>query len=136
VDARTGDTVSPILETWALAIAREDFSGPDSGAAAFFIGQDAPIEYRGTLPVWQIQFHDPGNSRIYVHALTGKVVARRNDIWRLYDFLWSLHIMDYRTREDFNHPLLIGAALAAFCLCLTGLVLVALRFWPRGARRT
>jgi hypothetical protein len=41
----------------------------------------------------------------------------RSDIWRLYDFFWMLHIMDYETLDDFNHPLLI--AIAAFSLFIT-----------------
>jgi len=87
-----------------------------------------PIEYRGPLPVWQVQFNDPEGLRIYVSPTTGKVAARRTNTWRVYDFLWSLHIMDYREREDFNHPLLIAFAAGLLVLTLTGAVLLWRRF--------
>ena len=52
------------------------------------------------------------------------MIARRNDVWRLYDFFWMLHIMDYRERSNFNHPLVIAASAGAVLLTLTGLVLL------------
>lgn len=34
------------------------------------------------------------------------------DRWRVFDFLWMLHIIDFDSRDDFNHPLLqIASAL-------------------------
>jgi len=35
-----------------------------------------------------------------------------------------LHIMDYRNRIDFNHPLLVGAAILAISLTISGVVLI------------
>jgi uncharacterized iron-regulated membrane protein len=75
-----------------------------------------------------VQFNDPEGLRIYVSPTTGKVVARRTNTWRVYDFLWSLHIMDYREHEDFNHPLLIACAAGLLVLALTGCVLLWRRF--------
>ena len=55
---------------------------------------------------------------------TGELLARRTARWRLFDFLWMLHIMDYDAREDFNHPLLQAAAILGFLVALSGVV-----FW-------
>ena len=61
----------------------------------------------------EVAFNDPGETHIYVEPLTGKVAARRSNLWRTYDFLWSLHIMDYSARENFNHwPIVLVAALS------------------------
>jgi hypothetical protein len=68
-----------------------------------------------------------------VSAQNGQVVARRTDIWRLYDFFWMLHIMDYRGRVDFNHPLLIGASALALVLAATGCWLLFYRIRVRGS---
>jgi len=87
-----------------------------------------PIEYRGDLPVWQFSFDDPDSTNIYVSPLSGKVVARRSSTWRVYDFLWSLHIMDYRDREDFNNWLVVMSAAVALILTISGMVILVYRF--------
>jgi hypothetical protein len=39
---------------------------------------------------------------VFVAVDTGKITAVRTGTWRLYDFFWSLHIMDWKNHEDFN----------------------------------
>jgi uncharacterized iron-regulated membrane protein len=101
---------------------------------------EAPLEYRGKpTPAWRLELADERNTRIYVDATTGKVTARRNDLWRWFDFFWALHIMDYGEREDFNHPLLIGFAALGLLTVVSGGLLWALRVGRRlrhGDRRT
>jgi len=63
-----------------------------------------------------------------VSPLSGKVVARRSATWRVYDFLWSLHIMDYRDRDDFNNWLVVIAAAVALAMTVSGMVILAYRF--------
>lgn len=62
--------------------------------------------------------------RIYVDAGTGEVLALRSRLWRAFDFMWGLHIMDLQGREDTHHPLLIGFAGLAFLGTLLGTVLL------------
>jgi uncharacterized iron-regulated membrane protein len=131
VDAQTGAMLSPLSAATALAIAQQDFEGQGAAQGVKLISTDPPIEYRASLPVWHVRFADTENTRVYVSPLTGKVVARRTDTWRVYDFLWSLHIMDYRGRDDFNHPLVVIASVLALILSVTGLWIVVVRFWPR-----
>jgi uncharacterized iron-regulated membrane protein len=98
------------------------------------VERDPHVEYRDKpLPVWRVHLGDDAGTIVYVDAITGEVTARRNDVWRVYDFLWSLHIMDYRTRDDFHHPLLIGAASLGILTVLTGSILWVTRFlrWRR-----
>ena len=90
--------------------------------------EEAPdnLELRGrALPVWRVTFSEPENLRLYLDPWTGEVVARRTDRWRLFDFLWMLHIMDFDTRDDFNHPLLQVAAFSGLGVALGGLLLWA-----------
>ncbi len=56
----------------------------------------------------------------------------RTDRWRLFDLMWGLHFMDWRAREDFNHPLLVGAALLGTLAAACGIILRVLR---QGTRR-
>lgn len=77
--------------------------------------------------MWQVRFDDGRDTTLYVSERNGQVVARRTDIWRLYDFFWMLHIMDYRERVDFNHPLLVAASAVALALAATGIWLLFYR---------
>ena len=134
VEADSGVVLSPLDAAAAQRIAAADYSGKGGVQSAMLLTAEPPIEYRGPLPVWQVQFNDPEGLRLYVSPTTGKVVARRTNTWRVYDFLWSLHIMDYREHEDFNHPLLMAFAAGLLVLTLTGCVLLWRRFVS--ARRT
>lgn len=135
LDARSGALVSPVTESYAIEIAVADFAGAGRVTKATLITEKPPIEFRGDLPVWQISFDDPDETNLYVSAATGRVVARRSATWRIYDFLWSLHIMDYSERDNFNNPLVIAAAAIAFVLAVSGVVMLYLRFSPSVIRR-
>ena len=90
-----------------------------------------PQEYRGETPVWRIDFNDRRHTRLYISPDTGEVRARRNDVWRLYDFFRMLHIMDYEDREDFNNPLLMTASAAALVFALSGIAIFVMRLARR-----
>ncbi|MFP4003021.1 MAG: PepSY domain-containing protein, partial [Alphaproteobacteria bacterium] len=125
-DAVTGERLDPLPEDTARALAARDFGG-EGGIASAELLKERPAEYRAGLPVWQVQFTDELNTRIYVSAATGEVTARRNAIWRLFDFFWMLHIMDYDDRTNFNNPLIKTASATGFVFALSGLALVILR---------
>ncbi len=125
VDALTGERLSPVSETDARAVALADFAGDGELTSAMLL-EEGNVEYRGAVPVWRFDFADDDETHLYVSPQTGRIVARRNGTWRLYDFFWMLHIMDYQDRENFNHPLLVTAAITAFAMVLMG---IALLFW-------
>ncbi|PQA85624.1 PepSY domain-containing protein [Hyphococcus luteus] len=125
-DASSGDRLTPLSEKDARRVARRDYVGEgeiDRAALVSF----PPQEYRGETPVWRIDFDDKRHTRLYISPDTGEVRARRNDIWRLYDFFWMLHIMDYEDRKDFNNPLIMTASAAGLVFALSGIVIVILR---------
>ncbi len=81
-------------------------------------------EYRGgPLPAWRVDFDDGRATRVYVAAADGAVVRHRNRSWRIFDFLWMLHTMDYRGRDDIDNPLLRTAAIFAVLTLLAGYLL-------------
>ena len=92
----------------------------------------------GALPAWRVDFDDGANRSLYVAADTGAVTARRSTLWRVYDFLWGLHIMDWRGHENFNSPLLIVATILALIVTIAGIVLLPSRLgltaWLRRRR--
>lgn len=83
------------------------------------------------LPIWRVDFADEQNSSFYVSGSTGVLLERRNDTWRVWDFFWMLHIMDYTERASFNHPLIWLFGFAAVWLATTGFWLLFRTGWRR-----
>lgn len=75
-------------------------------------------------PVWQVVFDDWLDSTFYLHPKTGQLLRVRSDMWRLFDFVWMLHIMDYETRSNINNPMLILFAASGLIFALSGIVLL------------
>jgi len=134
VDARSC-AAAPVARAEAEWTARRDIPGEPAVRSSERI-EAAGVEYRGKpLPAWRVALSDPAGTVVYVDARTGDVTARRNDLWRAYDFLWSLHIMSYGTREGFNHPLIIAAASLAVLTVASGMALWVVRLARRLRRR-
>ncbi len=105
--AVTGERLSPISEATAIALAEADFAPAVPVLNALLVEEVSPgEEYRGPLPAWRVNFDNWKKSALYVSANEGWVVSRRSTIWRAFDFLWMLHIMDYKERDNFNNWLI------------------------------
>ena len=64
-------------------------------------------EYREKpLPAFAVSFDGDVNTTVYVSAELGTVQTYRNNRWRVFDFLWMLHVMDYQNRDNINNWLL------------------------------
>ncbi len=119
VNAADGSVIV-IEKDEAGQLARQDFSG--DGEIISIEGGVAPdMETRGRHGAyWRVNFSDPANTSIYICAATGEILERRNGYWRVRDFFWMLHIMDYSGRENFNNVLVIIVALVAIWLGISG----------------
>jgi len=122
-DLTTSRPLSPLPMTVAARIAEADHEGDIRASRVERVTANS-LEYRGALPAWRVDFEDGAGRAIYVAADTGTVTARRSTLWRVYDFLWGLHIMDWRGHEDFNSPLLIAATVLALVVTVAGTVLL------------
>ena len=130
LDAATGREAS-IDAASAERIARADQEGRPAALAVIRV-EEAPLEYRGRpLPAWRVDLDDGRGTRVYVDAAAGAVTARRSGLWRLYDFLWGLHIMDWGGRERFDSAWLVAFAALGLATALTG----AVTWVARAARR-
>lgn len=126
IDLAGPRVLSPLDRDAAIAIARAYVLSPPEIREARLVTAASP-EYRAALPAWRIAFEDKEGLAVYVAADTGRVTARRSDLWRLYDALWALHIMDYRDHENFNSGLLIVASLSSLIVVLAGFILFPFR---------
>ena len=135
-DPNCGALLSPLSSASAQAIARHAWTGPPTTIATTRLIEDAVgTEFRGPFPAWQITYGDEDNTRVYIDASSGSVLAARSDTWRLFDFIWGLHIMDLQTREDTHHPILILFAILAVIGSLLGCILLFRRRKPRTVAR-
>lgn len=125
-DAATGELLPPVnaADASALAIsARSDDAAIQS--VDKFTADKTPLDLRRDRPSWQVAFED--DARFYIDADTGELLAVRTKFWRVFDFMWGLHIMDLQTREDTNHPILIGSAAIALLGSILGFVMLFTR---------
>lgn len=122
-DAETGEKLAPLTQEEAMTIATNNTRQPIKSAT--WIGLAGPgTEYRGgELPAWKIELEGEDSANLWIGASSGQINAVRTDKWRIYDFLWSLHIMDYRGRENFNSWLLRAFALLGLISILSGIAL-------------
>lgn len=133
-DVASGRRLSPISVSLAVKIARADYAGTGRVAGARLIDAQV-IEYRGVLPAWRVDFDDGRDTAIYVSADSGKVTARRTKLWRIYDFFWALHIMDWKGRTDFNTWWLWLATAAALVAAIAGMMMLPRSFGLLRKRR-
>lgn len=124
-NASTLQRISPLNAEQASTIARLHVTLTSAPIGATLITEETS-EYRGVLPAWRVQFPDGGLS-VYVAQHTGAITARRSDLWRVYDTLWALHIMDWENHEDFNHPLIIIVTAITVLSVIAGIMLIPYR---------
>ena len=125
IDANTGERLSPLNEESAIRIASDHYAGEGEISRVESIASDPPGEIRFmSLPVWRVDFDDVWNSSFYIDPNSGRFRTRRHTLWRIFDFLWMLHIMDYDEREDANNILLRGFSIVGVLLGMTGIWLL------------
>ncbi len=127
VNANTGMIRPPLNQTEASDFAKQIFKPNDAIESVEYITKDNiqdHYQYRGgVLPAWAISFKHPSNSVVYISAEKGTFEKIRNKQWRLYDFLWMVHIMDYNTRDNLNNWLLRGFSILGLITVLSGFTL-------------
>jgi uncharacterized iron-regulated membrane protein len=107
-DAETGTLRGPLSKEEAVEMARVRFKGEAIVREVTYLTKvDAHHEYRESpLPVYMVTVDHPSRTHIYVASELGVVTKFRNDKWRVFDFLWMLHTMDYQGRDNFGNILL------------------------------
>ena len=133
VAADTGEILSPVSRSLATDIARAAWAGEGELLSVGELAA-APQESGLSGPVWAALFAGDGKPTLYVSASNGQVSAPRTDLWRIYDFFYGLHLMDYTEHENANQPWTIALAILALSTVLFGVVLLVHRF-TRGVLR-
>lgn len=124
-DARTGRWRDPLSEAEAVSLAQSRLikSGPVE-SVTYLQTTGSHHEYREKpLPAYAVRFGAPSSTTVYVAAEWGTVQSFRNNQWRVFDFLWMLHTMDYQGRDDFNNALLRAFSVFGLITIFSGFAL-------------
>ena len=128
VDALSGSPVAAPSEAEIRSIAKSTYTGKEEIASAALITQ-IPGEIRGRKPpLWRVEFDQWNKPTLYFSPTTGELVTRRHELWRIFDFVWMMHIMDYWTRDNINNPLIRVFTWGAVLVVLSGAWLLLYSF--------
>jgi uncharacterized iron-regulated membrane protein len=135
LDANNGRQLSPLDEQTATQIARFNYAGEGKIRRVELLENNPPMELQSrALPLWRVDFDDGWNSSFYIDPHTGEFNTRRHTLWRVFDFLWMLHVMDYDERADINNTVLRVFSVLGTFLGLTGVWMLFYSF-PRKRNR-
>ena len=135
VHAQTGETISPLKRDAIVALAKEIYQGTGQiGDVSLITEVPKEVARRPIpMPMWAVRYDEWADTTLYFSPNTGDLLARRHTLWRWFDFLWMLHIMDYGNRTDVNNTLLRAAAGIGLIFALSGAWLVFYAFRGRRA---
>jgi len=127
VNAVSGKPRGQISETEAKKIALESLKEPSTVKTVEFLTKEnvgGHHEYREKpLPAWAVTFENSDDLTVYLSAETGQIGAFRTNKWRIFDFLWMLHTLDLKERDNINNYLLRGFSLLGIITILSGFAL-------------
>jgi uncharacterized iron-regulated membrane protein len=107
-DALTGALRPALSKEEAVELAISRFKGNEAVKSIVYLSKtDGHHEYRESpLPAFGITFNNGANTTVYIASELGTVQSFRNNKWRLFDFLWMTHTMDYQSRDNISNLLL------------------------------
>ncbi len=128
INAKNGKLRNPLNKEEAINVAENKLNVSAKINTIEYITETGNHhEYRGRpLPAYAITFDEPANTTVYVSKEYGNVQTLRNNQWRIFDFLWMLHTMDYQERDNFNTIVLRAFSLFGVFTILSGFTLYIL----------
>ena len=124
-NAQTGTLRTALTEVEAVNVAKANFSEDANVKLVEYITTtNGHNEYREQpLPAFAVTLNHPSNTTVYVAAELGTVQKFRNNKWRVFDFLWMMHTMDYQSRDNISNWLLRVFSVFGLFSILSGFIL-------------
>lgn len=124
-NAETGELRPALSKNEATEIAQQNFSSDAKvQKVEYLTNTNGHHEYRGQpLPAYAITFEHPSNTTAYIASELGTVQKFRNNKWRIFDFLWMLHTMDYQGRDNISNWLLRAFSVFGLFTISSGFIL-------------
>jgi uncharacterized iron-regulated membrane protein len=123
----TGELRTPLTKKEAISVAIHRFK-PKSEIKYVELITEQTVnkhhEYRNQpLPAYAITFAQKSGTTVYVSTEYGEALKFRNSNWRIFDFLWMMHTMDYTGRDNFGNILLRVFSIMGLVTIVTGFIL-------------
>lgn len=133
-NAETGELRPPLSKDEAIKLAKASFSDTSSiEKVEYLTNTNGHHEYREQpLPAYAITFNHSSSTTVYVANELGTVQKFRNNKWRIFDFLWMLHTMDYESRDNLSNWLLRAFSIFGLFTIASGFTL----FWVSRKKKT
>ncbi len=133
VDANTGLFRKPISRAEALQIAKTALKGQYGvKTVALLKSTGKHHEFRGgPLPAYAITFDHPDQPTFYISVYDGTIKKVRNSKWRVFDFFWMFHTMDYENRDNINNWVLRIFSVLGLLTVTSGFILFFMTLKPR-----
>lgn len=124
-NAQTGELRAALSKEEAIQIAQSSFADDAKiNKIEYLTTTNGHHEYREQpLPAFAVTFNHPSNTTVYVSTELGTVQKFRNNKWRVFDFLWMMHTMDYQTRDNISNWLLRAFSLFGIFSIASGFIL-------------
>tara|TARA_R110001583_G_scaffold61148_1_gene181049 strand:- start:8898 stop:9653 length:756 start_codon:yes stop_codon:yes gene_type:complete len=127
VDVKSNSIKDLISEKEAIDLAKEAFTPESEIDKVEYIDKGSISkhhEYRGRpLPAYAISFSIDPETVVYISAEYGQLVTIRNSNWRIFDFLWMMHTMDYESRDNIGNTLLKFFSIFGLITILSGFLI-------------
>ncbi|MGK0254742.1 MAG: hypothetical protein ACI9OE_002250 [Mariniflexile sp.] len=128
-NAKTGVSKNGITQDEALYIAnkrmRDDL---EVSSIEILTETNGHHEFRqrkdvGKLPAYVVSYSNDEALKAYISVNNGQFQTVRHRNWRIFDFLWMTHTMDYEGRDDFNNLVLRIFSILGLITVMSGFLL-------------
>jgi uncharacterized iron-regulated membrane protein len=127
IDLSTNKAIPEISAELANKIAQKSMKNPVEIVSTQRLSKNdinSRHEFRsGVLPAYLVHMNTKNNLHIYIDAKSGEVLKYRTQKWRIFDFLWMTHTMDYASRDNLNNWLLRAFSILGLLTILSGFTL-------------
>ncbi|WP_291614502.1 PepSY domain-containing protein [Colwellia sp.] len=136
VSAQDGQIISPISEGIATEIAKQNYADKSVVISSVKLITETSLRELNArhLPVWRVDFDDFASPSFYISAYSAQLVTKRHSFWRIFDWMFAFHVMDY-VDESPDNKLLRIVSILAFIASIFGLVLTYYRLAPTYQKR-
>lgn len=136
LSASNGQLISPISKDIAIEIAKHNYADKSIAISSVKLITENTIRELSSrhLPVWRVEFDDFASPSFYISTNSAQLVTKRHDYWRIFDWMFAFHVMDYIDESPDNKLLLIVSILA-FIASIFGLILTYYRLAPAQNKR-
>ena len=136
ISAKDGQLLSPINEHLATEIAKQNYTDKSVVISSVKLITETSLRELSArhLPVWRVDFDDFVSPSFYISADSAQLVTKRHSFWRIFDWMFAFHVMDY-VDESPDNKLLRIVSILAFIASIFGLVLTYYRLAPAQNKR-